>query len=426
MMFTCPELEGKEGSDAIITGLLDPKTSKLGRYDTPSGRYDWFSLIFTQKRLNTYYHANILVKKYLQSLHLDYSMRTNATVFSSFGVTLTDNSGSSAYSFRHLYKSISDHVSGFYWTILTETGVILAKPMRISTSVNRGKVTDSQIINRNQNGLTSFSYEGESGFDYTLALESDNIHPIIVDSTLKKLALNKYNSKCDNIEFSSGLDIQPLDMCQYQTNSYIIMSKKPGVPGVNIFIAVKESNVSYTFSAYDTDLPKVTLEENLGMQNLTPPTGFHIPAGWIYRQYTRVIVPLNKRIVVELNAQMIVEENPRLRKSVSYATSRGVVSPLASLTGTINIDWALSDIFSGVIADNTTFTFSTPRVGNFIIRVQHNAVQKTITFPSAYYIGVVGLSANVYTALAGATRFTIFSVFCDGSDYFIGESYFGT
>lgn len=151
-----------------------------------------------------------------------------------------------------------------------------------------------------------------------------------------------------------------------------------------------------------------------------------IPASYIYEGYSPLEITTGYSIEISTSGKLWIKPKPEDVVSLVYTTSIGTLSNLGSLTSTIAINFNTSDIFFGILTGATTFTFSNPRVGNFIIRVQHDSSSRIITFPTCYYIGVVGLTAATYTAAAGITRYTIFSIFCDGNDYWIGESYFGT
>lgn len=280
MMYVCPELEKMPGREAIIETLSDPKNALMSRYDTTTGRFEWFFQIFSRKPRNTsdvFLHSNVLVKKYLASQHYSSTLRTNATVMAAYGIALTDYSGAGAYSFLHNYDTPAEHFSGFYFTVYTESGVILTKPVRFAGAVNRGEVLREAVINYTVNGRTSYHYQGETGYDYTIAANTDFVQPAIVDSTLKALALNKYKSMCKILEFASGLDCLPGDYCQYLTETYVILSRKPGPNGMNIFSAVLESSNTYTFAASSTLVPMLRLKNYnhnpiIAINSNNPPT----------------------------------------------------------------------------------------------------------------------------------------------------------
>jgi len=97
--------------------------------------------------------------------------------------------------------------------------------------------------------------------------------------------------------------------------------------------------------------------------------------------------------------------------------------------GTTNIDWATGNCQFGTMgAGNTTLTFtaSSAGVGTYILRILHDQTpaSRTLTFPSSYHIGETGKSAHVYTLASGATMITVFTIYCDGTDYYVAESKF--
>jgi len=258
MKFVCPELEGKPSKACIIQSLLEAKEQKINFYDTTQGNYQYFISSFTRKRTTTYYHGNVLMKGYFSSFHPVYTVTTNSAQFTTYGLDLTDYTDLSSYNFLHLIDSPAEHLNGFYWTILTELGTIITYPDINSNSVFRGVLTDSQIISRNTNDLTDYSWENETGYEFTLSLETPFIRPTVIDSTLKNAGLNKYNSSSDIIEFSSGLPIEPLDYVQFGVNTYIIMSRKPGTAdGFDVYIAVKQSNSDFGITGSNITLPNL-------------------------------------------------------------------------------------------------------------------------------------------------------------------------
>ncbi len=101
-------------------------------------------------------------------------------------------------------------------------------------------------------------------------------------------------------------------------------------------------------------------------------------------------------------------------------------SDLPSLTGTVNIDLSLSDIFNGLMAGNTTLTFSNLRRTTIRFIIQHSAASTyTLTFPSAYKIGVDGPNTTAFSLVGNATtRYSIFDVFYDGTRLFITQAKF--
>jgi len=108
-------------------------------------------------------------------------------------------------------------------------------------------------------------------------------------------------------------------------------------------------------------------------------------------------------------ATQTAADNSTKIATTAYA-DRGVIinhaaSALGSLTGTIDIDWSLSNNFYGTLTGNTTFTFSNATAGQFITVdvAQTGTNSYTVTWPSAKWSGG---SAPVMTAGAATSDIT--------------------
>jgi hypothetical protein len=107
----------------------------------------------------------------------------------------------------------------------------------------------------------------------------------------------------------------------------------------------------------------------------------------------------------------------------------GLLYTKSTLSGATTVDattpvlnFSLGDSFElAMPAGDREATFSNPRRGNFVLKVQHETSARVLTFPTAYWSAVTGTSAVAYTLPAGTTKFTIFNIFCDATSYWISD-----
>jgi hypothetical protein len=159
--------------------------------------------VVANSQLLVSYGTNI-VKKYLERRNnnlpelslTDYSSMTSIPLTTNLSITNT---------FIWDICQFSEIFSSLWFTILTETGLYLVSPKRLATS----KEISGQFQSRTQDPNQPV-FEGESGSPVNIS-KSDTIKPVVLDSGLKKLVLDKAYSLTDYIEFVSGVDASPLD-----------------------------------------------------------------------------------------------------------------------------------------------------------------------------------------------------------------------
>lgn len=276
MKYVCPELEALAGNEAIIKTLFEAKSADLDPYDTPTGNYlKFFTRKFFKGNLlsNEYYFGNKISRLFQQTFRKRIGYWKLSTMFSAWGITLEDNTGTSAYLWKYNGTSPSQLKSGFFWTVYTETGIKLFKPYR--TGLYAGVVQDNQILGNIINAQTNNNYQGETSADYTISADTDIIQPTIIDSTLKSMARNKKNSADNTIIFQSGLELEPGQWVQYGTNSYIVLSRRYDAnTQTSVYMGALESNTTYTFSAASVaeDSEHTDTMEPMGFINRTDST----------------------------------------------------------------------------------------------------------------------------------------------------------
>ena len=103
------------------------------------------------------------------------------------------------------------------------------------------------------------NYEGESGADFTIAVDTKNIVPTTIDSTIKAMVVNKYNANLNRLIIRTHVDVDVLDYVIDDGDVYVILSKKliSGDSDTPLYEcrAVKETNASLSFSGADIDNP---------------------------------------------------------------------------------------------------------------------------------------------------------------------------
>jgi len=76
------------------------------------------------------------------------------------------------------------------------------------------------------------------------------------------------------------------------------------------------------------------------------------------------------------------------------------------------------------VTGDVTATFSNFAIGTYILIVEHDSTARTLTFPSAYLVGVTGTGTTAFSLAAGGTMKTLFTIYYDGTNYYITETMF--
>lgn len=144
-------------------------------------------------------------------------------------------------------KNVGEVWASYWYTILTETGLWLVSPQRLTTSSEISGKVIARSISKGQTPV----YTGESGGDYKIGTQDDNIGPETITATFKKLAMDKELSQDTVITIQSSAEANPLDYYNDDGTIYLVVSRGSDSDGNYIYTAVKEIDNIYTFSGSD-------------------------------------------------------------------------------------------------------------------------------------------------------------------------------
>ncbi len=136
--------------------------------------------------------------------------------------------------------------STFFFTILTDEGLWIIAPIRLSTSL---EIT-GEVISELQSQM-QYVFEKETGNYKISSSGSDTVLPLALDSTMKTQAMNKAVASTRVIEVLSGTDAKPLDYYNYNGDIFVAVSKRDSGKSEDsyIYTMVKETSGTYTFSS---------------------------------------------------------------------------------------------------------------------------------------------------------------------------------
>lgn len=249
MRFFCPEFSGDDFNFSDLYKIMEVNPGKIeenGLTLTPHKK----TVVQTddQPKQTLYYFGSPFLLKLNESFSISNVFTSIADFATARGITITNNTGLTSI-FGWDINKLAEMKSSFIYVILTDTGVIFAKPKRgdaakeikvdLQASPPRGSLNEL---------YTSFLYEGETGGDYKIAFDSDNVIPFVIDSTFKTLGMNKQKSLNDIKTIVTATDADPLDFWRDGSNYYIVVSKKEISTGKYLVQGVLENDASYSFS----------------------------------------------------------------------------------------------------------------------------------------------------------------------------------
>jgi hypothetical protein len=111
-------------------------------------------------------------------------------------------------------------------------------------------------------------------------------------------------------------------------------------------------------------------------------------------------------------------------KQLYFEAMKTITAPTGT-TFTMNFnDGNVQFVDLEAVTGNVTASFSNPKVGTYILIVEHDSTARTLTFPTAYLVGVTGTSTTAFSMGAGGTFRTMFTIAYDGTNYYITETKF--
>lgn len=250
MRFFCPELENLTVGQLVqLEG--QNQQSKRDDYQQPTGIFRALLLSFARDRGDAFAYCNEGLHPVLGSFARSRVLQTKAAFATAEGVTLTDNSGLST-SFAWVAQNWNQVRSGFWWTVLTETGVVFQRPA--ATGEYIGEVLESDVVGLTE-GYPTISYQGETTADILISADVEYIRPVLIDTTLKRAAVNKARSRRSVVMFTSAGEWSPGDWTYYNGAAYVIISRRTVVEAgdvtAKIYSAVLASEDADTFAGGD-------------------------------------------------------------------------------------------------------------------------------------------------------------------------------
>lgn len=206
----------------------------------------------------TVLYSNDLIKKLAYTYNLNTTPMNMASLAASIGLTLSSNLSSSIQSKLYYWnhRKAIEIKSDMWYTVFTESGIMLVAPIRLSTS---REVTEFNIVADKQNLFLNANISGESGMDISLAVDNTYVNPVTLDSELKSEALRKWKSNQRTMVIESGQDAAAMDWLSYDGLNFVVVSKKEN-SGRYIYHVVQEVNENYSFTGAN-----ITLTSNWGI-----------------------------------------------------------------------------------------------------------------------------------------------------------------
>ncbi len=250
--FLCLELE-KNDPKSLLRSLFEMKSYNIEKYEIVSER---FIKYYKQIAINTqkikevnYFYGNENLINLKNNFDIDVTFKTIAQASTFFNIPITDYTSLTSYQFQWLVRNITEIENSFFYTVMTENGIELRKPVR--TGKFRGKIEERYVLGGIIQNQLDVVYQGETGGDYYISANCKHICPPVIDSTLKNMAVNKFLSLSNMIVFQFGDDWDCGDFIQYDKNYYVLMSKQPESGGIFVYTAVAEINITRTFVGAD-------------------------------------------------------------------------------------------------------------------------------------------------------------------------------
>lgn len=264
MRFICPELLKANLSEYISELYKTTAIKKEAEQDMSGTNMPKVSDVTQENTKPSYVYGTTGLYYLYESLDYDdTSGRTIADLSSDINGTITNYTDLSTEGFTFQFQNWQDKKkpfkTSFWWTILTDSGPIFAKPERQSTS---NQIATYTVVSRNKrsDNFDDVHYQGESGADFYISANVDVVVPDSLDDTLKTMTLNKFKSANDVLIIRSNYNASPLDYVVDNNNTYLVINKKQ-ITQQSVskplyeYMCIKEVSDTYTFSGADQEPP---------------------------------------------------------------------------------------------------------------------------------------------------------------------------
>lgn len=239
MKFVCLDLK-KDRKGAVLGGVFVKTDEDHGLDYVQNG----IGMTKYQKAAVGDSNSFVYVPKKIEAVFDNQPFDTDDMTISEYetfsGITITDESGKSSDSFYWKTNGIIEIDSPFWFTILTDSGLIFARPARIGK--NKGVVNDSDLIAVSETKKnTAYTEDGNQAFLSGNILKSSDLNA----DEFNEMA-RKQNAMANRISFfSSSADlINALDFVIYNGTTYMIVSRNG-----DVFEAVLIDENTYTSTA---------------------------------------------------------------------------------------------------------------------------------------------------------------------------------
>ena len=257
--FICPELEAntqnainfglfkrtKENADSLIIDGVN-----MPQYDSTIDKR-------TAVKSSYYQYGTTELSELFEFRSFDVTERTVSELATARGIAINTNFGTFTKDFIFYYNRLLDLRTNMWYTVFDSNGELyFLKPERDS---NSSEITNFDVLLKTNATDQSVKYEGESGADFTVAVDTKCVVPVLVDDDIKQMTVNKYNANLNHLTIQARVDVNVLDYVIENGDVYVILSKKL-ISGDNEIAnyecrAVKEVADSLSFSGADVDYP---------------------------------------------------------------------------------------------------------------------------------------------------------------------------
>lgn len=252
--FICLELEG-DRQNAINFGLFKRSIENADSINIDGVVMPQYENSIDTRNIekNYYQYGSAELLELFEWRSFDGTVRTISELATARGITINTNFGTFIKDFMFYYNRLLDLHTNIWWTVFDGNGELhFLKPERDSDSA---EITNYDVLIKDTVANQNVNYEGESGADFTIAVDTKCVVPVLVDDDIKQMIVNKYNANLKRLTISTRVDVNVLDYVIEDGDVYVILSKKL-ISGDNDVAdyecrAVKEVVDSLSFSGAD-------------------------------------------------------------------------------------------------------------------------------------------------------------------------------
>jgi hypothetical protein len=264
MRFITPEIVKANLSEYLSELYKTTDIKKEAEQDTAGNNLPRVSEIMQENTKPAYTYGSTQLYYLYESINYDdTSGRTIADLSSDINGSITNYTSLSTegftWQFQNWINTNKPFKTSFWWTIITDQGIIFTKPERQASS---NQIATFKVVSHNDrtDNLDNVSYQGETGADIYISANVDMVVPDTLDSTLKTMTINKFKSANDVVIIRSQYDANPLDYIVYNNNTYLVINKKQltapaALKALYEYICIREVTDTYTITGSDETPP---------------------------------------------------------------------------------------------------------------------------------------------------------------------------